>query len=539
MHSVEPPLLRRSRSAQLRLGLRNIYIVPTRFGLFWLAGVALLQLVAIQTRSNGTLLLGFLLLGLMLLAMHLTHDNLNGLHLVCDQPAPGFASQSVLPPALAKSGGPSASAVAAEGRCTLVLESLAVGETSINLLVVPQRRGLQRPGQLHVETIAPLGLFVCWSRWEPSCEQLIIPARRPGPVADRQPRCFQDGMEDWQDLKPYRAGERLALWIGPASPRGDLCNPSSFPIPSSISTSCDRHRDLPSRLRWSTWLTASGVCISAAKPTAWSCPVVACHRSGVCGTVMPASRPWRWHETRFGLAHWLSARLAVFRAGSGLVAQLANAWPGAGLKPEAVGSSPTSRSPPGGPASTSGCGIAGGSDAWAAGQSVFSCSPLCSLWRLCWPRSWGCLAMETVAVAQRPVADGGSLPLAAVLFLFLPRIGPLWITDVGSGQVATTGLSPELDPLGIAELVRRDAPAARVSFSGALPVEPYWRVLVHDRFDGRRWLRSAVAQPATIHASRGERHHPMVEPRACPQPIGALGWGFAASVCGSTDPARW
>ena len=100
-----------------------------------------------------------------------------------------------------------------------------------------------------------------------------------------------------------------------------------------------------------------------------------------------------------------------------------------------------------------------------------------------------------------------ALPLAAVLFLFLPRIGPLWITDVGSGQVATTGLSPELDPLGIAELVRRDAPAARVSFSGALPVEPYWRVLVHDRFDGRRWLRSAVAQsrppftPAVVSAT--------------------------------------
>ena len=117
MHSVEPPLLRRSRSAQLRLGLRNVYIVPTRFGLLWLAGVALLQLVAIQTRSNGTLLLGCLLLGLMLLAMHLTHDNLNGLHLVCDQPAPGFASQSVpYPPAVAKPSGPSASAVVAEGR---------------------------------------------------------------------------------------------------------------------------------------------------------------------------------------------------------------------------------------------------------------------------------------------------------------------------------------------------------------------------------------------------------------------------------------
>ena len=87
-----------------------------------------------------------------------------------------------------------------------------------------------------------------------------------------------------------------------------------------------------------------------------------------------------------------------------------------------------------------------------------------------------------------------ALPLAVVLFLFLPRIGPLWTTDLGSGQRAATGLSPDLDPLGIAELVRTDAPAARVSFSGALPLDPYWRVLVHDRFDGRRWLRAPVAQ---------------------------------------------
>ena len=87
-----------------------------------------------------------------------------------------------------------------------------------------------------------------------------------------------------------------------------------------------------------------------------------------------------------------------------------------------------------------------------------------------------------------------ALPLALVLFLFLPRIGPLWTTDLGSGQRASTGLSPDLDPLGIAELVRSDTPAARVSFSGELPLDPYWRVLVHDRFDGRRWLRSPAAQ---------------------------------------------
>ena len=58
MRFVRPPLIRRQTGIQLRLGLRNLFILPTRFGLFWLAA-GLLQLVAIQMRSNGTLLLSF------------------------------------------------------------------------------------------------------------------------------------------------------------------------------------------------------------------------------------------------------------------------------------------------------------------------------------------------------------------------------------------------------------------------------------------------------------------------------------------------
>ena len=44
------------RSAELTLGLRNLYIIPSRFGALWLGSSALLLLVAIQTTSNSTLL---------------------------------------------------------------------------------------------------------------------------------------------------------------------------------------------------------------------------------------------------------------------------------------------------------------------------------------------------------------------------------------------------------------------------------------------------------------------------------------------------
>ena len=47
-----------------------------------------------------------------------------------------------------------------------------------------------------------------------------------------------------------------------------------------------------------------------------------------------------------------------------------------------------------------------------------------------------------------------ALPLALVLFLFLPRIPPLWTTDLGPTRGAVSGLSPDLDPLGITTLAR-------------------------------------------------------------------------------------
>ena len=82
-----------------------------------------------------------------------------------------------------------------------------------------------------------------------------------------------------------------------------------------------------------------------------------------------------------------------------------------------------------------------------------------------------------------------ALPLALVLFLFVPRIAPLWTTELGPVRGAVTGLSSDLDPLSIERLATVNASAARVSVPDgeALPTTAYWRVLVHEQFDGRRW----------------------------------------------------
>ena len=90
-----------------------------------------------------------------------------------------------------------------------------------------------------------------------------------------------------------------------------------------------------------------------------------------------------------------------------------------------------------------------------------------------------------------------SLPLMLVLYLLFPRFGPLWSFTLQSGQ-AMTGLSDEMASGDIVDLSQSDELAFRVSFSrGALPPRQqlYWRALVLDYYDGRRWSRQSDAPP--------------------------------------------
>ena len=221
-HRTAKPFFRPSRpSAELKLGHRSLYIIPSRFGALWIAAAALLLLVAIQTGSNSTLLLAFVMLGLVLLAMFLTHDTLQGLTLRCDQPAPTFAGEPAdYPLQLESSVARPRCSLRVQGHPVVVCDRIAAGNTTLSLPWVSENRGRQLPPPVQIETIAPLGLFICWGRWQPQQPQLIWPRRRPGPVAETQPPRARDGLEEWQDLRPVREGERPALVDWASAARG-------------------------------------------------------------------------------------------------------------------------------------------------------------------------------------------------------------------------------------------------------------------------------------------------------------------------------
>jgi protein-glutamine gamma-glutamyltransferase len=89
-----------------------------------------------------------------------------------------------------------------------------------------------------------------------------------------------------------------------------------------------------------------------------------------------------------------------------------------------------------------------------------------------------------------------STPLMLVLFLIMPRIGPLWQVPLPQAQ-ARTGFSDSLSPGDIGHLAQQGGTAFRVTFTeggqGLGLSDLYWRGLTLDVFDGRSWSASPDA----------------------------------------------
>ncbi|MEY1661827.1 transglutaminase family protein [Isoalcanivorax beigongshangi] len=80
-----------------------------------------------------------------------------------------------------------------------------------------------------------------------------------------------------------------------------------------------------------------------------------------------------------------------------------------------------------------------------------------------------------------------ALPLLVVLFVLVPRLGPLW--GLPQPESARTGMTDHLAPGDVSQLSQSAALAFRVEFDGPPPPasQQYWRGLTYSQFDGRGW----------------------------------------------------
>jgi transglutaminase-like putative cysteine protease len=108
------------------------------------------------------------------------------------------------------------------------------------------------------------------------------------------------------------------------------------------------------------------------------------------------------------------------------------------------------------------------------------------------------------------------IPLAALFFLFFPRLGsPIWGSPDLFGE-GKTGISEEMSPGSISQLFSDDSTAFRATFSTPVPPRNklYWRGPVLWDFDGKTWRRNPQLNPIGRHrdfSKEGTKSHYEIE----------------------------
>ncbi|MFC0169526.1 DUF58 domain-containing protein [Pseudoduganella danionis] len=205
-------------ASSITLGMRRIYILPTRAGL----QCALLLMVMLVGSLNYNLGLGyaltFLLAACVLADMVATAHNLAGLQLTPGHTAPVFAGETAsfrieLAPARARQHYAIWLGFQDAGDSVQPCDVGTAPVASVQLRAATSRRGWQAAGRIRLVTRFPLGLFRAWSYWQPALQVLVYPAPEQPPVplpamgATAGHGRSRTGSEHLAGLRDYRPGD--------------------------------------------------------------------------------------------------------------------------------------------------------------------------------------------------------------------------------------------------------------------------------------------------------------------------------------------
>ena len=209
------------------MGQRNIYIVPSRAGLFFCLVLMVLLLASINDQLSLGYMLTFLLAGSGLASMQTTHGNLRGLNLDLRAPTPVFAGDDVQLEVRLHNPGRARFGIGIHvlgGRADEIAwtDVPAQGHALLALRYPAAARGLQPIPTLQIVTRFPLGLFRAWSLWRPAARVWVYPRPEvpaaPFPIqaadeGDESTAAMPAGLaqqgQDFEGVRLYRRGDTL------------------------------------------------------------------------------------------------------------------------------------------------------------------------------------------------------------------------------------------------------------------------------------------------------------------------------------------
>jgi len=225
------------RQGMITVSPRQVYILPTRYGLLFAILVVVILIASINSASNLGFLTGFFLASIGLVSMVLTWWNLAGLRITPLSTEPVFAGnpahfslrlhnerkRSRPGIAMSTTSGESASSVTdVEGS----------SDSTLGVMLHASRRGIFRAGRIRLSTDYPLGLFHAWCYLQTGQQCIVFPS--PAREAPRLTSPDDSGVEtgdsgrgadDFIGHRYYRDGDPLQHvdWKVAARERGLFC----------------------------------------------------------------------------------------------------------------------------------------------------------------------------------------------------------------------------------------------------------------------------------------------------------------------------
>jgi len=213
------PMMASAAAPEIRLARRNLYILPTREGLYYGGMLAVMLLAAVNYSNGLAYALAFMLAAVGIVATLHTHRNLSGMRVSGGAANPVFAGGSAVftvilhnDNAFARQG-----VEISSGTQTHQAHVPAHAATAIELIVPAPQRGYLGAPTLKLRTRFPVGLWLAWSRGvQLSARCLVYP--RPAPeqalpsspgFAGAQDTGSGGDGEDFADLREYRHGDPM------------------------------------------------------------------------------------------------------------------------------------------------------------------------------------------------------------------------------------------------------------------------------------------------------------------------------------------
>lgn len=265
-------------AAEVSLGRRQLYILPTTGGLLFALALAVLLAAAVNYASALAFALTFLLAAVGIVSMLYTHRNLLGLRVSARPGHPVFAGDAAgFEVSLKNDQATLRLAINLEqGKSELGTVDLAPGEqASLRFEVPTRKRGYIAAPPVTVSTRFPLGLLRAWSRQLQLGQRCLVYPQPAAPGASP----FDTGRHGWRDhgrdpegddflgLREFRRGDspRHVSWKAAARGRGMLSKQFGGGYRSSVwldweqLTDPDEERCLRQLCRWVLECEQAGV----------------------------------------------------------------------------------------------------------------------------------------------------------------------------------------------------------------------------------------------------------------------------------------